>query len=162
MRNWQLPFPAPLQTTTGHLILRKAGLFLQQKKWTRMHSSRMRTGRLLTVCGSLLRGGGCLLQWGSGLGGLLGGGVSAPGDLVGGVSSRGGVCSQGGLVWGSVYSRGGIWSRGRGSAPGGVYPSMHWGRPPPPCGQTHACENITLAQLRCGWSLSWVFRWLCG
>ena len=23
-------------------------------------------------------------------------------------------------------------------------------RTPPPCGQTHACENITLAQLRCG------------
>ena len=36
---------------------------------------------------------------------------------------------------------------------GGVYPSMHWGRQPPPLWTeflTHACENITLAQLRCG------------
>ena len=37
------------------------------------------------------------------------------------LSGEGGVCSRG--VW---------------------YPSMHWGRHPP-CGQTHACKNITFA-----------------
>ena len=52
-----------------------------------MHSSRMRTGRSLTVCRSLLPGGGgCLLRevsaWGlsaPGGGGVCSGGVSAPG-----------------------------------------------------------------------------------
>ena len=64
-----------------------------------MHSSRMRTGRSLTVCWSLLPGGG-VCSWGvsarggSGLGVCSGGG-SAPGG--------GGMC----LLWG-----GGIWSRG--------------------------------------------------
>ena len=42
-------------------------------RWTRMHSSRIRTGRSLTVCRSLLPGGGCLL-WGV----SAPGGVSAP------------------------------------------------------------------------------------
>ena len=55
-----------------------------QKKKTRMHSSRTRTGRSLTVFRSLLLRGGCLLPGGGCL--LLGGGVC----------SRG-VCSQGGL-----------------------------------------------------------------
>ena len=55
---------------------------------TRMHSSRMRTGRSLTVCWSLLRGG-CLLPGGSAPGG------SAPGGcLLGGCMTRG-VCSRG-------------------------------------------------------------------
>ena len=59
---------------------------------TRMHSSRMRTGRSLTVCWSLLLGGGvwsggCVWSWG--------------------VCSRGGVCSQAeGLLPGSVCSGG--------------------------------------------------------
>ena len=48
---------------------------------TRMHSSRMRTGRSLTVCCSLFPGG-CLLQGGGvpgrGGGGVCSGGVSAP------------------------------------------------------------------------------------
>ena len=57
-----------------------------------------------------------------------------------------------------------IWSGGclplvRGSASGlgvclplvwGVYPSMQWGRPPWTEFLTHASENITLPQLRCG------------
>ena len=87
---------------------------------TRMHSSRMRTGRSLTVCCSLLRGGGHLV-WG-------------------GVCSRG-VC----LVWGGLLWRGGL-------LPGGGWVSQHALRqtPLPPYGQAHACENITLAQLRCG------------
>ena len=67
-----------------------------------MHSSRMRTGRALTVSG----GGGC----------LPGGGVSA---------WRGGVPG--------------------GGVPDQAPPPKIW-RNPPPCGQTHACENITLAK----------------
>ena len=53
--------------------------------WTRMHSSRMRTGRSLTVCWSLLPGG-----------------VSAPGR---GSAPRG-VCSQGGLLRGGLLPGG--------------------------------------------------------
>ena len=66
-----------------------------------MHSSRMRTGRSLTVCWSLLpRGGGVCSR-----------GVSAPGGSgPGGVSAPGGVSGPRG--WGV-------------SALGGVYPSMH-------------------------------------
>ena len=89
-----------------------------------MHSRRMRTGRSLAVCCSLLpRGvvsapGGCLL-----LGGwcLLpgGGGVSAPGGclLLGGVCSVGGVCSWG--VCSGVSAPGGVCSGGC-LLPGGV------------------------------------------
>ena len=66
------------------------------------------------------------------LGGVCSGGVSAPG----------GVCS------------GGVCSRGVSAPEGVVYPSMQWDRPPPPPlwteFLTHAAENITLPQLRCG------------
>ena len=128
---------------------------------TRMHSSRMRTGRSLTVCCSLLPEGGLLLGGVCSWGGLLpwGGvclvwGVSAPGRglLLGGsapvggcLPGLGGVCS-----WGGLPGRGGrVVCLVRGvSAPGGV--CQHALRQTPPCGQTHACENITLAQLRCG------------
>ena len=62
-----------------------------------MHSSRMRTGRSLTVCRSLLPGGGVLSQSQGGVwswGGLSGpGGVSGPGGCL----VPGGVCSRG--VW---------------------------------------------------------------
>ena len=85
---------------------------------TRMHSSRMRTGRSLTVCWSLLPGGvsapgGCV----SGPGGLSARGVSVPGGIC---SRGGGVCFQegclvrGGLLWGDVCSWGGV-----------VYPIRH-------------------------------------
>ena len=89
---------------------------------TTMHSRRMRTGRSLTVCCSLLpRGvvsapGGCLFLGGGvcfwGVGGVCSWGVSAFGGclLLGvcwGVSAPGGVCS------------GGV-SAPRGCAPGGV------------------------------------------
>ena len=85
---------------------------------TRMHSSRMRTGHSLTVCRSLLPGGGteCLV-WG----GVWSGGV--------GVCSRGHVWSGGSLVWGCLVwgvsgPRGvsgpeGVWSQGV-SALGGL------------------------------------------
>ena len=73
-----------------------------------MHSSRMRTGRSLTVCCSLFRGGVCS-QGGCLLRGVFARGVSAPGGvcLLPGVSARGvsalgvwsgGVCSWGGGV----------------------------------------------------------------
>ena len=96
------------------------------KEKTRMHSSRMRTGRSLTVCRSLL---------------LPVGGVSAPGVGWGGCLLRGGgggVCYLGGS--------------GPGVGGGGV--SQHALRQTLPHlwteFLTHASENITLAQLRCG------------
>ena len=59
---------------------------------TRMHSSRMRTGRSLTVCWRLLPGGG---------------GCSGDGSGLGGVSALGGACSPRGclLPWGVVVSQ---------------------------------------------------------
>ena len=74
---------------------------------TSMHSSRMRTARLLTVS----RGGGVCIQGSLHLG-------------RGGSVSRGGVCFQGGLHLG----RGGSSvSRGRGSASRGVCIREGWG-----------------------------------
>ena len=99
-------FYVSLDDTVEHNVLK-----------TRMHSSRMRTGRSLTVCWSVLPGGvwsgGCLLR-----GGLLWGGLPAWG---GGFSLPGGV----------LPARG-----------GGVLPA--W-RPPPVNRITHTCKNITLA-----------------
>ena len=75
---------------------------------TRMHSSRMRTGRSLTVCCSLLPGG-----WG----GLPPGGLLLGGGWSGGVCLRGGVVpGLGGLL------RGGCLVRRGGLPPGGVVP----------------------------------------
>ena len=101
----------------------------------RLHSSRMRTARALTVSPSMLCGEG----------GLLPGGVSASRGscllLGGGVCSRGclpsgegcllrGVCSWGGLLRGGVASQ-------------------HALRQTPPCGQTDTCKNITFANYVC-------------
>ena len=124
-----------------------------------MHSSRMRTGRSLTVYRSLLLWGG-VCSWGvSAPGGYLllgGGGVSAPGGclllglsalggcLLWGVSAPGAVCSGGGVsALGGCLVPGGVCSGG--SAPGGVSaPRGVSGIPictetdtPPPCGQNH-------------------------
>ena len=75
-----------------------------------MHSSRMRTGRSLTVFRSLQPGG----VPGPGGGYLVGGGVPGPG---GGVPGPGGVY----LVPGGVPGPGGCtWSRGVYLVPGGV------------------------------------------
>ena len=87
---------------------------------TRMHSSRMRTGRSLTVCWSLLPGGVCVSAPGgvSALGGFLPWGVSAPGGMSAprGVSApRGGICS-----WGVGVCSGGCLLLGGMSAPRGV------------------------------------------
>ena len=136
-----------------------------------MHCSRMCTGRSLTVCCSLLPGGGWMgllggvLLWGvPGWGGVFAlGGTWSGGAWSGGgwVSGLGGVCSWGASVPGGVWSRG-VWSGG--SALGGCLvqggvclsragvgiPACTEADTPPPRGQTHACKNITLAQLRCG------------
>ena len=55
------------------------------------------------------------------------------------------VCLVPGVV--SAWSRGvSAWSGGVSAWSGGIWhPSMHWGRHPPPCGQTDTCKNITLA-----------------
>ena len=84
-------------------------------------------------------------------------GVSAPGLGVSGPGgglpwSEGVPCSRGGSsAQGGVCSRGVLPGLG-GSLPGPGGISQHALRqtPLPPCGQTDACENITLAQLRCG------------
>ena len=92
--------------------------FLKFQNLTKMHSSRMRT----------VRSSGRL----SGEGGVCSWGVST---LC--VCSQGGV-SQGVLLGGSVCSRGGDCS-------GGGIPACTEADTPPPCGQTHACKNITFA-----------------
>ena len=76
--------------------------------------------------------GGC-----SGGGGGCSRGVSAPGGLL-----PGGCLLQGGLLRGGVYSRGGIPACTEADT-----------LPPPLWTEflTHACKNITLGQLRCGW-----------
>ena len=117
----------------------KVFIFEKSLTKTRMHSSRMRTGRSLTVCWSLLPGGG---------GGVWCRGVHSHCLL------RGGVWSQGCLLWGvwsgGVSAPGGVCSGGGVSARWGYIPACTEADPLPPCGQTDACENITLAQLRCG------------
>ena len=70
---------------------------------TRMHSSRMRTGRSLTVCWSVLPGvsdlGGVCFRGVSALGGVCSGGC-----LLWGVSDPGCVCSGGCLLQGGSAS----------------------------------------------------------
>ena len=134
-----------------------------------MHSSRMRTGRSLNVCGRLLPGG-CLLRgcvclvrgvcvclFGRvsaprggvpGAGGfMLLEGVPGPGGcLVWGVCSGGGVPGQGGcLLWGVCLVRG-VSALGGSGIPACTEADTL----PPPDRITDACKNITLAQLRCG------------
>ena len=92
---------------------------------TRMHSSRMRTGRSLTVCCSLLPGGDVCL-------------------VLGGVLPAVGVCLvQGGSPWsrGIFLKSGGILL-----GPGGVSTwSGGFSRDPPVDRITDTCKNITLA-----------------
>ena len=75
--------------------------------YTRMHSSRMRTGRSLTICRSLLPGGDVCYQGRGGLlqrgwcllpvGCLFQGGLPRGVSALGGGAPGGGVCSWGGL-----------------------------------------------------------------
>ena len=131
------------------------------KSQTRMHSSRMRTGRSLTVCCSLLPGGEVCLVWGvSAPGGVClvpRGCLPGPGGpggvclVCGGVCLvRGGVC----LVWGGLPGWGGLLPGGVSAWSGGVVcsgglvsqhalrqtPSNLWTE-----WMTDRCKNITLA-----------------
>ena len=121
-----------------------------------MHSSRMRTGRSLTVCCSLLPGGFSLVPGGRGVCLVPGGSPCWGGGLPGprGVCLvPGGVCL---VMGGSPWSEGGLsLSGGFLVSPGGV--CLVWGgclpgprgvlqRPLPPVNRiTYTCKNITLA-----------------
>ena len=84
-------FPQLCTWSWKRLLTTKMSQFTVMNE-TRMHSSRMRTGRSLTVCWCLLRGG-CLLLGGVCSGGcLLPGGCLLWGGLLWGVSALGGVC----------------------------------------------------------------------
>ena len=104
-----------------------------------MHSSRTRTGRSLTVCLSLLLGGGCLLL----------GGSPSTGCLL-----LGGVFLGGAPYWGCLLLGGGFLGRGCLLLGGGLLGNgCLLGRgvsladtPLPPVNRiTHSCKNITLA-----------------
>ena len=100
-----------------------------------MHSSRMRTGRSLTVFWSLLLGGGVPSPWGCtwscGVYLVLGG-VPGPGGCTwsGGAPGPGGVPGLGGVYL--VFGGGGY------LVPGGTPPPLPVDR------ITDACKNITL------------------
>ena len=103
---------------------------MEKLRITRLHSSRIRTARVLTVSLSMLCGGGC--TWSGGVYLVPGGGVPGPRgstwswgvylvpggcNLVQrGVPTPGGVPGPGGGVPGP---RGSTWSRGVYLAPGG-------------------------------------------
>ena len=113
-------------------------------KITRLHSSRMRTARALTISPSMLCTGGCPLPGGVCSGGVCSWrGLSAPGGCV----SSGGVCSWGMSAPGEVCSWGCVCSQGGCLLPGGI-PGLgvYLVRYSPCCGQTHACKHITLPQ----------------
>ena len=68
---------------------------------------------------------------------------------------------------GGVCPGGSVQGKGMGGLPGGVYPSMHWGRYPLAVDRmTDRCKNITFPQLRLrtviigyqprGWRLLWI------
>ena len=115
---------------------------------TRMHSSRMRTGRSLTVCWSLLLGGVCLWERSASLGEggvcFWRGSVCFWGECLplGGVCSGGSVCFGGCLLlWGGCLLLGGVCFWG-GVCSGRVYSSMHWGRPPHAQNSLHMLVKI--------------------
>ena len=95
--------------------------------------------------------GGCTWSWGVYLvwGGIPGlGGVPGPGGTwSGGEYLSWGVPSLGGYLVRGVPGLGGYLVWGRGYLVLGGYLSRY---SPPVNRITHACENITLAQLRCG------------
>ena len=114
--------------------------FLAYNHKIRLHSSRMRTARVLTVSPSMLcaRGWGCLL-----LGGVCSWGGRVCLLLGGGVSALGGVCSWGLSALGGCLFLGGVCSEG--------CVSQHALRQTLPVNRmTDTCKNITLPQLRCG------------
>ena len=109
---------------------------------TRMHSSGMRTARLLTVSRSIHWGGGGVSKHALGRGW---GCVSQP--------ALGGGCLSGDVCPGGSLSRGGLSARGvsaQGVSASGPGCMCVCGRHPPPSGQTDTCENITFANFVCG------------
>ena len=122
----------------------------------RSHSSRMSTAHLSTVSQHALHRG-CLSRGVSVQGGVCLGvstqGVSAQGvsAQVEGVSAQGrgclprGVSAQRGVVCRGYLPKGSV-------CPGGCVSQHAMGQTPPLWTEflTHACENITLPQLRCG------------
>ena len=99
-----------------------------------MHSSRMRTVR----SSGRISGGGCVPGRGDAPGPK--GGVPGPGGVY--LVPLGCTWSQGGVPG----PRGCTWSQGVYLVPGGA-PGPRGGTwsGTPPCGQTHACKNITFA-----------------
>ena len=97
-----------------------------------MHSSRMRTGRSLTVCCSVLPDGG------------LGGWGGSPWSRGGSPWSRGEFSLVGGVVWSggvSAWCQGGVCL-----VPGGVCLVLGGFSGDPPANRiTDTCKNITLA-----------------
>ena len=109
---------------------------------TRMHSSGMRTARLLTVFQRALRRG--VSVWGLSASWVCQG-VSTWGVSAWEVSARG-MSGQGVSGWVvSASGLGGVclWSQGD-------CVSQHAMGQTPPCGQTDTCENITFANFDCG------------
>ena len=98
---------------------------------TRMHSSRMRTARLLPISPSMHCSWGVYLLEGY----LPEGGCTCPGDVP---------------AWGDVPALGvyllvgGVPAQGVYLLVGGVPAQV------PPCGQTDTCKNITFADFVCG------------
>ena len=148
-------------------LAKKKMLVSMIKYLTRMHSSRMRTARSLTVRLSLLLCGGCLLLWGGAS--FLGRSPSSgAASFLGGLLLRGVPPSFGGLLLGECLLLLGVSFLGRylllggclllgGSPSWGVSPpwrevSQHALRqtPPPVNRITHSCKNITLATTTCG------------
>ena len=116
-----------LKMISKNLVICKTNIILQ----TRMHSSRMRTVR---SSGHILEGGRCLPG-----GGLLRGGVSAPGVGVGRVCSGGCLLLGGVCSWGCLLLEGCLLP-GRGGIPACTEADAPT---PSPRGQADACKNIT-------------------
>ena len=116
--------------------------FNKMRSQTRLHSSRMRTARALTISPSMLCAGGSTRGVFT-LGGCLLRGVSTPGGVYsGGVVSAPRVMS----APGGCLLPGGVW-----------YPSMHWGGHPT-CEQNHTRlwkHNLAPTSLRAVIKLLW-------
>ena len=109
-------------------------LLFRLKYKTRMHSSRMRTARSLTVCRGLLSGWGVCSRGRGCAGGC------ARGEVCEGVPE--GVCQRGGVPEGGVPGGvpEGVWSWG------GVVSQHALRQTPPPVNRmTNSSKNITLA-----------------
>ena len=107
----------------------------QIKEWTRMHSSRMRTARLLLISPSMHCSWGVYLTRGIPTGRLPAGGCTCP--------ARGCTCREGVPAWGDVPA-GGVPTQGVYLRRGYLPQVLH------PCGQTDTCKNITFANFLCG------------